>query len=91
MLELTSTEEAEKNELCTVVPHPDTDVDYFGVTLGNLMNSARWNAEPDLAEWLAEARLDGFSEVGRSPVIGAPQEEVMRILEKFGRFASEGS
>ena len=90
-VELTSTEEAQKNELCTVVPHPDTDVDYFGVTLGNLMNSARWNADPDLAEWLAEARLDGFSEVGRSPVIGAPQEEVMRILEKFGRFASEGN
>jgi hypothetical protein len=34
--------------------------------------------------------LDGFSEVGRSPVIAAPQEEVMRVVDKFGRFASEG-
>ena len=90
-VELTTTEEAEKNDLCTVVPHPDTDADYFRVTLGNLINSARWNAYPDLAEWLAGARLDGFSEVGRSPVIAAPQEEVVRIVEKFGRFASEGN
>jgi hypothetical protein len=89
-VELKSTDEAEKNELCAVVPHPDTDVDYFGVTLGNLINSARWNADPELAEWLAGARLDGFSEVGRSPVIAAPQEEVMRVVDKFGRFASEG-
>ena len=90
-VELTSIEEAGKNDLCTVVPHPDTDLDYFRVTLGNLINSARWNADPDLAEWLAGARLDGFSEVGRAPVIAAPEEEVMRIVEKFGRFASEGS
>jgi hypothetical protein len=90
-VELTSTDDAAKNEVCAVVPHPDTDVDYFRVNLGNLINSARWSADPDLAEWLAGARLDGFSEVGRSPLIAASQEEVMRMVEKFGRFASEPS
>ncbi len=86
-VELGSFEEATKNELCTVVPHPDTDSDYFSVTLGNLLNAARWNADPDLARWLMESRLDGFSELGRTRAGSWPQELMTQIVEKLGRFA----
>ena len=56
-----------KNELCTPVPHPDTDVDFLRTSLANSLNAARWAKEPELTRWLANARLDGFSQPGPSP------------------------
>ena len=50
-----------KNSLCGVVPHPDAATDWIRTAYGNSLNSARWNADPDLTAWLATARLDGFS------------------------------
>ena len=86
-VELGPIEEATKNELCAVVPHPDNDFDYFSATLGNLLNAARWNADPDLARWLMESRLDGFSELGRAPAEPWPEEQMMQIVDKLERFA----
>ncbi|MCL4111917.1 UNVERIFIED_CONTAM: hypothetical protein GTU68_043027 [Idotea baltica] len=54
---------AVKNELATVVPHPNTDIDWLRVTLANGMNSARWRSDEDLSAWLRGARLDAFSEL----------------------------
>jgi hypothetical protein len=54
-----------KNELCAVVPHPDTHLDWLRVTLANTLNGIRWRQDPDLAAWLASARLDGFTGLGR--------------------------
>lgn len=54
-------DESRKNELCTVVPHPDTAVDYVETTKGNFLNGMQWFFDPDLAGWLANARLDAFS------------------------------
>ncbi len=50
-----------QNTLCGVVPHPDAATDWIRTAYGNSLNSAHWNADPDLAAWLAAARLDGFS------------------------------
>jgi hypothetical protein len=86
-VELGPIEESTKNELCAVVPHPDNDSDYFSATLGNLLNAARWNADPDLARWLMESRLDGFSELGRAPAEPWPEEQMMQIVDKLERFA----
>ncbi|MGI9615863.1 MAG: NAD(P)-binding protein, partial [Acidimicrobiales bacterium] len=33
---------ARKNELCNVVPHPDTDLDWLRVTLANTLNGVLW-------------------------------------------------
>ncbi len=52
-----------KNELATVVPHPNTDMDWLRVTLASGLNSARWRQDDDLAAWLKAARLDAFSEL----------------------------
>ena len=54
----------QKNQLCTVVPHPDTAVDWIHATLGSMLNLATWRSDPELAEWLKNARLDGFSQPG---------------------------
>ena len=53
--------DAEKNELCQVVPHPNTNLDFVRCNLLNNLNSGRWSQDKELSHWLAHARLDGFS------------------------------
>ena len=53
--------EEEKNELCTPVPHPSTDVDFLHTSLANALNLARWSADSDLLQWLIDSRLEGFT------------------------------
>ena len=60
-VEASSSDDAEKNELCTVVPHPDSDIDWLRTTLATALNSARWNSDPNLPAWLRGSRLDAFS------------------------------
>jgi hypothetical protein len=73
-------DEARQNELCTVVPHPDSDIDWLRTTLGDTLNAVRWQDDPDLQDWLMRARLDGFSGSRGDP--DAEQMEVLvRILE----------
>ncbi len=50
-----------KNELCTPVPHPDTDVDFLITMLATLSNGARWAEDAELQAWLFNSRLDGFT------------------------------
>ncbi len=63
-----------KNTLCGVVPHPDSVGDWLRNSLDSSMNSANWNADPELVAWLANARLDGFS----SPE--PPSEALMELM-----------
>ena len=55
-------EEAIKNELCTPIPHPDTEVDFLRTNLANALNATRWAQESGLTQWLKAARLDAFSQ-----------------------------
>ena len=77
-------DEAQKNELATVVPHPDTDEDWIKVTLGGLLNSARWRGDEALAAWLIEARLDAFSSIRfpQGDAIPEGHSETMALLEQ---------
>ncbi len=68
-------DQAIKNELATVVPHPNTDIDWMRVTLANGLNSARWREDAELSTWLREARLDAFSEL-RSAAPGTDSNRV---------------
>ena len=47
-----------KNAICRVVPHPDSDLDWLSVTLGNLINSIGWMREDRIRQWLENSRLD---------------------------------
>lgn len=60
-IEATYDDEAKKNELCGVVPLPNTIVDYLRLTRAGMMNQYLWGLEPGLSEWLVDNRLDGFS------------------------------
>jgi hypothetical protein len=52
-------DQAEKNELCTPVVLPGTDVDWLRWALGDLRNARRWGADKDLRRWVQENRLSG--------------------------------
>jgi hypothetical protein len=63
-----------KNNLCGVVPHPDSATDWIRTAYDNSLNSAQWNADADLQAWLAGSRLDGFSSTEM------PSDELMTVM-----------
>jgi hypothetical protein len=69
-----------KNDLCTVVPHPDTHIDFLRTTLGNNLNQLKWGQDAELTAWLAEARLDGF---GQAMPSGELDPESQALLDKI--------
>jgi hypothetical protein len=79
-VETAYTEEAEQNALCTVIPHPDSDIDWLRTTLANTVNVVRWGRDAGMASWLANARLN--IQIG---IDGTPTPEQMATLVKVGR------
>ncbi len=80
-------DEAHKNELCTVIPHPDTDIDWIRTTRDHSLNQALWAQDPALAEWLESSRLDGFGTRGRLGS-GPPPENLEDLVTRI--FANSG-
>ena len=70
-VEVAYDDQAHKNELARVIPHPDTHLDWIRTTLEHGRNTARWQEDADLFAWLQEARLDGFT---RDPT---PQQQAV--------------
>ena len=80
----------QKNELCTPVPHPDSDIDWLRTTLANGLNQARWSQDAELSDWLANARLDffgalarGLAETGDAEQLQAFQATTLTALGKL--------
>jgi hypothetical protein len=72
-----------KNELCTPVPHPDSELDFLKTSLANGLNGARWSQDADLQQWLQNARLDGFSQIAtETSESGSQRQEAERILSE---------
>ncbi|MBJ82650.1 MAG: hypothetical protein CL462_07090 [Acidimicrobiaceae bacterium] len=98
-VEATYDGETIKNELCTVVPHPDDTLDWVRTTLENALNSIKWNADPGLKTWLSNARLDGFSGRGAprqsagpsgDDLLGRIREVTPSALKKLAAYLDEG-
>ncbi|MFZ1164426.1 NAD(P)-binding protein [Mycobacterium sp.] len=51
-------DDATRNRLCRPVPHPNTDLDWLTTTLAEQGNQISWLEDPDLMNWLCDARLD---------------------------------
>ncbi|MFT4769864.1 MAG: hypothetical protein ACI8RN_003018 [Glaciecola sp.] len=65
-IELTEHDQARQNQLCTPVPHPDSDTDYMHNMLADLINGMAWQEDPTLMTWMKASRLDGFSSAATS-------------------------
>jgi hypothetical protein len=72
-----------KNELCTPIPFPDAPIDWLTMALANARNMDRWNADPQLASWLRESRLDVYT---KSTPANPPTEEQIQIIGKIGKY-----
>jgi hypothetical protein len=76
-------DEERKNELCTPIPHPDSDIDWLRTTLANTINVTRWAADPGMGAWLANARLN----INTAPA-GAPTPEQIAIITRIGQHSA---
>lgn len=85
-IELSEHEQARKNQLCTPVPHPDSDTDYMRNILADLINGVVWQEDQELLTWMKAARLDGFSSATTSPEADAA---FMQRLQEHGMVAAE--
>lgn len=72
-IEASYADEHKKNEFCTPVPHPDSDIDFLRTSLANNLNAATWATDPELQQWLQDARLDGFTSSETKPDMNDPQ------------------
>ena len=77
-------DEATKNQLATVVPHPNTDIDWLRTALGNTINSAMWREDGALTDWLTDARLDGFSRSRMGAGSNASQRASLELIAEHG-------
>jgi NAD(P)-binding Rossmann-like domain len=80
-IELTLDHEDEKNGVCTVVPVPDRPADWLVTFAVNMLNRHRWKDVAGLAQWIADSRLDGFSNLPQQVEPG--HLENAELLKKF--------
>jgi hypothetical protein len=73
-------DEVRKNELCTPIPHPDSDIDWLRTTLSNTINVSRWGADQGMAAWLGKARLNINTTPGP-----APTPEQIAIIQRIAQ------
>ena len=64
------------------MPLPDSQQSWLTTTLGNMMNQGVWSAEPELAKWISNNRLDAFSAVIRDADLTIPENQL--IMAKLG-------
>jgi hypothetical protein len=83
-IEVVYSDEATKNQLATVVPHPNTDIDWLRTALGNTINSAMWREDGALTDWLTDARLDGFSRSRMGAGSNASQRASLELIAEHG-------
>lgn len=70
-----------KNNLCRVVPLPNTDIDWLKLTVAFMRNQTIWSQDPELRKWLLENRLDGFSKLVQT--VDRDDVEKMAVLGKM--------
>lgn len=66
-------DEAKKNELCQVIPHPDKPEEYLTIEYQTQRNTLLWSKEPGLADWLAKCRMNIYAAVA-PPLPEDPKE-----------------
>ncbi|MCH2098732.1 MAG: NAD(P)/FAD-dependent oxidoreductase [Pseudomonadales bacterium] len=89
--------DAERNALCTPIPHPDSALDYLRVNLANTLAMATWAGDPALQAWLKRSRLDGFTQADvpdpdpSDPAVAAAFNQVAASIENLTRLLAESA
>lgn len=89
-IEATRPDEKTKNELCTPVPHPDSDLDWLRLAIADNRNQMRWLDDPELTAWLNASRLDLVGQLpGPMPDKPRVRERVMGLVRAAIAAATE--
>ena len=72
-------DDEKKNELCTPVPHPNTDIDFLKNNLADAVNSEKWTKDPGLRKWLHNSRLNFESHI----LNASPMIKILSFLSKI--------
>lgn len=80
-VELTISDTVRANELCTVLPLPDTVEDFLPLTLADMVNQYQWMRNRDIRQWLLVSRLDGFSNV--IAAVEAHEDDKIAVLSQY--------
>ena len=72
-------DDEKKNELCTPVPHPNTDIDFLKNNLADAVNSEKWTKDPGLKKWLQNSRLNFESHI----LNASPMIKILSVLSKI--------
>ena len=72
-------DETFKNELCTVIPLPNRDIDWIKMMSVRMKNQFNWNNNEVVLKWLQESRLEGgfTAKVARIPEDHQRQQELL--------------
>lgn len=93
-------DEAKKNQICGVVPLPNSTFDYIRMTAVNMMNQYNWNQDKELRNWLLANRLDGFSKLvadrpnddpEKVAIMDRMKKSAMPAMMKLQKFLSEAA
>nr|WP_070961625.1 hypothetical protein [Hyphomonas sp. Mor2] len=57
-------DQAEQNEICRPVSHPDTHIDWLRVSLETCRCESLWASKPELRKWLLNSRLNWLWRLG---------------------------
>jgi hypothetical protein len=80
-VEASYSDDSTKNEFCTPVPHPDTDLDWLRVRVAYMRNELRWSAEPGIQQWIASSRTNMGA--GQRPELPQEPEARAEALKQF--------
>ena len=73
--------DAQKNDLCSLVPLPNNDVDFIPMTLAMMMNQFKWSQDKPLRRWIKENRLDGFTKL--ISAVSKDDQEKMQVMQRI--------
>jgi hypothetical protein len=74
-------DEAQKNQLCTVIPMPDQPVHWLNMLAVNMANQYRWSRDKALRLWLEQSRLDPFT--GMAHRVSPEQTDRVALLQRY--------
>ncbi len=77
--------EAEKNALCRPIPFQDRPVDYLAMLAANMANQYQWSKNEDIAHWIVQSRLDGFTALAKN--VKPADLEKLALLKRYGQSA----
>ena len=76
-------DDEKKNQICGVVPLPDTPLSWLSMQAASMNNMYRWSKTKGLGAWIAASRLDGFSRLIDD--VDESDAEKVAVLELMGK------